>query len=772
METKDTEGQSKRPPEDQEAAVAHWLKELEACRKREQKFRKEGKTILDLYENTDPSAQPFPILTSNTDTLFPALYSQVPRPVVQRRFKDADPLGKAASEAGKRMLEFLLDTNLEGYETYDQGISHAVLSALLPGRGWTCAKYDATFADDEETVLKWETVCSETKLWNRVYHGYATKWSAVPWIAYEEYLDRDECTRKFGDELATRLRYTDAITGKHDEKGDTQEKATGERKVTCVYQIWDKDGGRKIRYVSEQIKDTYLLVEDDPLELTGFFNTPEPLIFFQKPHSLIPTALYHIYENQAKELNKIQVRLNHLIDCAKARGFYDGELGDDLKKLFDTPEGGLVPTDKGASLAADKGLQNTVWFMPLDQIRVMINELYTARESCKQVIYEITGISDILRGATKASETLGAQEIKSQWGTLRLKRLQKAVQRYTRDLLRIYLEIAATKFSEETWAKATGLPFVTSAQRQQLEQVAMMAHQMQQPLDPQTQAKLQAPVWGQVLALLKNDLARAYRIDIETNSTVEPEAAEDQKQIAELMTAMGQYLNGVTPLVVSGALPFGAAQGMLLAISRRFRFGAEVEDYIQAMQPPKPPEDNNAEAQQAHMDSQAKMQQMQLQTTQQSNELALKQQVMDAEKQLLQKKVDLELRDIELQAREQACKHQEMMTNEKLAMRESTFQTKVSATDKVRSIKDASSKREEQVAKQADNKLATGVAAMQGTIEKMAEMQTQLVAHLQQQSKMQAEQMTQLMQAMTAPRKKRAIRGQDGRIEAVEESVA
>jgi hypothetical protein len=59
----------------------------------------------------------------------------VPVPVVQRRFKDEDPLGKAAALAGQRLLAFLLDTNLDGYETFHDVMLSGVMNGLLPGRG-------------------------------------------------------------------------------------------------------------------------------------------------------------------------------------------------------------------------------------------------------------------------------------------------------------------------------------------------------------------------------------------------------------------------------------------------------------------------------------------------------------------------------------------------------------------------------------------------------------------------------------------------------------
>jgi hypothetical protein len=132
-------------------------------------------------------------------------------------------------------------------------------------------------------------------------------------------------------------------------------------------------------------------------------------------------------------------------------------------------------------------------------------------------------------------------------------------------------------------------------------------------LDPKTQEMLSLPVWGDVLKVLRDDMQRAYRIDIETNSTIEPEAAEDQKNISELMNALAQYLNGVGPMVAKGVMPFEAAQSMLLAISRRFRFGNEVEDYIKQMTPPK--DESGAEREKILAEQQAKKEETQVKSS-------------------------------------------------------------------------------------------------------------------------------------------------------------
>lgn len=628
-------------PNETSATVKYWLNEIASARKREKDWRREGTRIREIYDGTKTEETPFNILFSNTETIAPSLYSMVPRPVVQRRFKDDDPMGRAAAMAGQRILEFLLDTNVDGYETFNESMKSVVLDALLPGRGVSSVKYDATIEGEGDAQVKTgELVCCDSRSWDRVYFGFARKWSKMPWIAFEEHLDEDSALELFGPEVTAKINFT---TGEDEDEEEGEKKSgddsdMGERKTALVYQIWDKEGGRKVRYISPHYKDGYLKVQDDPLQLTGFFSTPRPIQFVETTNDLNPVPPYRLYENQAKELNRLTRRINRIAEAIKARGIYDSALGGDIENVMKADDNMLVPSDKSSSLAAEKGLQNAIWFLPIQELIVTHEKLLLARETCKQTIYEITGISDIIRGATKASETLGAQQLKSQWGTLRIKPKQAEVQRYARDMLRLMLEIAATKFSEETWAQMTGLPYSTTEQVQQAQKIMEAVQKQMAALPPpappqpgqppagpqvppalqqaaqQAQAILQKPSWKAVLTMLRTDTQRAYRIDIETNSTVEPEAAEDQKNIADLMNSMGQFLNGVGPMVEKGIMPFEVAKNMLLAISRRFRFGSEIEDDIKAMKAPPPKqEDNGAQVEMEKLKQQAQIEQAKMQ---------------------------------------------------------------------------------------------------------------------------------------------------------------
>lgn len=656
--------------------------------------------VLEIYSGKKKDEIPFNILFSNTQTLLPANYSAVPRPVITRRHKGDDPIGKAAASAGEKCLSYLIDTNTEGYETFDECMKSAVLDALLPGRGVTTVKYDANVeelptqsvdSDDPDSgeekeppapdlYKKGELACGETRTWSRVYFGYAKKWSKVPWIAYEEDVDQTEATRLFGENIASKLTYAPQSRqedDKQDSDRDKDEESKSQVKTCRIYQLWDKDGGKKIRYLAETYQDGFLREEGDPLGLTGFFNCPKPIAFIEKSNDLSPVAPYLLYENQATELNRLTVRINQLIKAIKARGIYDSALGQDIKNLMSADENELVPADKSASISAESGIDKSIWFMPVEKLITVLRELYAARESCKQVIFEIMGLADIMRGSSQASETLGAQEIKQAWGGLRLKSTQKEVQRYARDLLRMFLEIAATKFSESTWAQMTGLPYLTSEQVMELQQMGVAAQQALtlNPQDPaavqemqRIQQEMQKPQWSQVLDVLKNDVQRSYRVDIETNSTVEPEAVEDQKNIAEVMNALGQFLNGVTPLVTAGVMPFQAAQAMMLAIVRRFRFGDEIEDYILQMKEPKPPDEGQKQADAAKQ--QAELQKMQFEQQQAQVDAQARNEEQQLKLQVAREQAALEAQRMRLEAEaareEHAMKMAEMAAKKEL----------------------------------------------------------------------------------------------------------
>ena len=628
----------------------HWDNQISDALKREKKYREKGRKYVEIYEGRKSDEVPFAILYSNTETLLPAVYNSKPIPLVSRRFKDADPVGKAVSEVSNRILKFLLDTESQDYDNFDDLMVTSALEAILVNRGLVRFKYVGT--------LQTECAYGEAVRWDKFFHGYARTWKKVPWIGFEWDMSEKELRDNFQEIKFDLTKFSS--TEELSKDGETTEELTGV-KTFKVYEIWDK-ASRTVRFFSPVYPDGPLREVEDPLNLTNFFPVPKPINFMKKVTTLVPTPLYEQYRQQAQELNDITRRLKAIIKAIKVRGAYNSTI-EGIEKILEAEDNQMVPVENMASMPENAGIDRALYILPINDLVQACQSLYQQREQIKQVIYEITGISDILRGSSVASETATAQNIKNQWGTLRLKRSQKEVQRYCRDCLAILLEIAGSKFELQTIQQMTGLMYLTEEHKGQIKtQLEMQQMQMaqqpggppQQPpqLPPEIQDMLNAPSWEQILEVLRSDVAMSYKIDIETNSTIDAEASQDKQDIAELLNGVSQFLNGVAPLVEKGLLPMDVAKGMLLTISRRFNFGSQLEEALEKMQPPQqkgPDPAEQAKIELAKVEAQTKMQEMQQKAELAKIEHQQKMQALAAEAEFMKLELEIKRAELEIQ---------------------------------------------------------------------------------------------------------------------------
>ena len=674
--------------------VTFWSKEIDFAKKREKRFRQEAEDVVKLYEAQRPEANSFNILYSNTETLLPAVYNQTPRPIVERRFHDSDPLALHAANTMERTLQYLVDSPDQEYEQYDDLFRQAALGALVPGRGVTWFKYDpkiedsaasvgdregaegeagdTKLADEQENTgeiypqaggkVTWETVCGEDIDYDKFLCGYARRWVNVPWAAREHAMSRDDAEENFGEAIAEELEYLSAeADGSMGGKTKDASQNQGSTETAVVYEIWWKQE-KKVVFYAPSLKSKLCLELDDPYGITGFFPCAEPLQFLHKRSTLVPTPLYKAYEPQAKELNRITQRISRILNALKVRGFYDGTL-QGLKELLSAEDNTLIPAKNVAAMQQGQNVQNSVWFMPLEVLIKVLRELYTAQELCKNVIYEITGIADIMRGSSQVSETATAQSLKDKWGGLRLQNMQGALQSYIRDCLRIVGELAGRHFGIETFAGMTNLDYATPQELEQAQQLIAQINQAMSQMPPpqqaappppgapaagpppapqlppqiaqaqqQVQAIMAKPKWEEVLALLKDNLHRGYKIDIETNSTLANTSSEDQQNITNAMGAIAQALQQFIPAVQTGVMTMPAVKEILLSIARRFEFGRQVEQSIAMMpdQLPPPPPDPKVDAE---MEKQ-------------------KQEIQKQQQDLMKQGMDLQQKGMELAGRE------------------------------------------------------------------------------------------------------------------------
>jgi hypothetical protein len=257
-----------------------------------------------------------------------------------------------------------------------------------------------------------------------------------------------------------------------------------------------------------------------------------------------------------------------------------------------------------------------ILWLPLDMVATTIQQLIELRKQLIDDVYQITGLSDIMRGSTVASETLGAQELKSQYGSIRIKDRQDELIRIARDVTRIAAEIMAENFSAKSLLAMSQLEIPTDAdiakQVAPLEQqAAQMAAELKQAMaDPEVQAqakqnpeKAQEAIQGvqqqaqqlqqqvqqlkqtvtieQVMKFLRDNRVRCFTLDIETDSTIAPDENAQKQRATEYVTAMTGFLQQVVPSVQTVPQIAPLAADMIRFVNSQFRVGRQFEQTVE-----------------------------------------------------------------------------------------------------------------------------------------------------------------------------------------------
>ena len=538
--------------------LMYWLSALSRAEKRDNAYHSKVQKIIKRYRDDrgeSNRSSRFNILWSNVETMKPALYSNTPKPQIERRYKDNDPFTRQSSI----VLERALTTNLDLYD-FDTVMRQCVQDLLLAGRGVARIRYvpefgmeidhgDAIESDAEENMnyipeMISEKVVCDYVYWQDFIHAPARNWQDVSWVAFRNYLNRREVEDRFGKDSADGMVFEDSS------KDALLKYQCGHGKAV-VWEIWDKSSGQVLWIAKpEDSKHARLLeVQNDPLGLSGFFPCPQPLLATVTSDDLTPVPDYLLYQDQALELDILTSRISALAKIIRLRGVYDASAEAVQRLLGDSgSENQLIPVDQWSALSQKGGLDSVISWMPIEKMVQVLRELYQTREQVKRDLYEITGIADIIRGSTAPAETATAQQLKGRFATLRISERQKSVARFSRDLIRMMAEVMAEHFSPDTLSAMTGQSVVP-----------------------------------EMLDLFRSEEIRNWRIDIETDSTIAADEIAEKQTRVEFLNATTGFIKEVTPLVQTGALPLSVARAMLLFGARGFKVGRELEGALESL---------------------------------------------------------------------------------------------------------------------------------------------------------------------------------------------
>lgn len=602
-----------KPARDVEELARKWCAEIQAAEKAHQKWLERGAKIEKIYaDDRDPgsaTARKMNVLYANVEALLPAVYMRTPKAKCVRRYRDRDPVARLAS----MILERCIQTSCDLYE-FDQTMFQAVRDRLLPGRGQAWVTYEPTI---EGGQLTYENVVAAYVPWQDFLHSPARTWAEVRWVARRFYKTRGE----LGTWLAEIGLAKDAKAGKKaakniqlDYSSDSKKKSEGddgdERGKAQIWEIHDKTS-RSVIYLAPGSNEHAILGQKPPaIQFMGFFPCPRPLLGITTSKGLIPTPDYAQYQDQAKECDETTARIAVLQKALAVKGVYASDMKE-LAELIEASDNRMIPVSNWAMFAEGGGAKGRIEWFPIDQVMEVLKGLYEIRAQAKMVLDEVSGMSDILRGVTDPDETATAQSIKSKWGSLRVRRIQKDVQRFAADILRLKAEVIAEAFQPRTLMSMAGIDqemlakFVPAPEMPQLPQGVPPEAAQQMAQMAQQQASRQ--FMEQVFALLKDDTARNFRIEVESDSTLEPDMQEEKQAAIEFLTAMGAFLEQGTPIAMQGPEAAKMIGEMLTFAVRRFDKVESLEQVIeQAVEAAAKPREPQPDPEMAKVQAQAK----------------------------------------------------------------------------------------------------------------------------------------------------------------------
>jgi hypothetical protein len=466
-------------PEDKPKSASRWLAMLKDAESADRYYHEQVDAIDKRYAelkklSTRAGNRQLQLLWANLEVMKPTVYSRPPQPVVQPRFKDRKELPRKAGD----VMERALISDVEADDLHD---------TLLLGRDDLCvaARGVVWLTDGERDGVP---VAMAEHLDRKDWRCEPSrKWSEVGWVARRAFMDRREVKDRF-KEVPPTMKFEKRKVGDF----------MGEKKAS-VWEIWHK-ADNCVVWVSEDVED--VLDKREPhLKLTRFFPCPKPAYGTLERGTLTPIPDPVYYLDQLEEINDTTARIAALTDAVKMRGFYPAGTSDvaeaietAFKSLDDRAM--MTPINSLSSLGPNVSLKDAILWLPVVEVMTTIQGLIEIRRQLIEDVYQITGLSDIMRGSTDPNETLGAQELKSQYGSVRVREKQAEMQRLSRDVIRLKGEIMAENVPIDAlmeMAQVDDIPRKADIEKQAQQIQQQCQQQIEQLVQQAMQAQQQSP---------------------------------------------------------------------------------------------------------------------------------------------------------------------------------------------------------------------------------------------------------------------------------------
>ena len=333
--------------------------------------------------------------------------------------------------------------------------------------------------------------------------------------------------KRFGKDVADKINMKKQMVDTEDSSTSDDDTRSPWDKAE-IWEIWDKAKCQVVWY--SEGYDKILDTKKDPLGLRNFFPCPQFFIANATTSLYIPKADYKLAEDLYQEIDILQSRIAIITEAVKVVGVYD-KSAEGIKRVFNEgTDNDLIPIDNWAMFAEKGGIAGSIDWLPIDDIVNALDKLTALRDDTIQLLQQVTGMSDVMQGGLKNQyEGVGQSNLKAQFGSVRIQKLQESFANFVSGLMAIKAEIISRHFDPKTIAIQSNMQMTADAE-----------------------------MLPQAIQLIKNpDMAR-MKVKVRSESLATTDFAALQQERGAFLNALSTYLQSAAPLIEAepSAKPF------------------------------------------------------------------------------------------------------------------------------------------------------------------------------------------------------------------------
>lgn len=372
--------------------------------------------------------------------------------------------------------------------------------------------------DVKEESVELEYVCPRTDFYP---DPDINRWEQARRVAFATTYSREAFREIFG----TRALMTLSDQARTDTVDTDKQKRANKIRVFELHDDYESDPAEQVKWFAENGSD---FIKPKKLEergyeesedwsglynLPGLFPMTRPAMVNNLPDEFYPNLEYYQLVDLLEDINVLFTRMIKVARAIRAKLMYDSSIAGLQEALHEDKDGDTIGVANLAAQLNTAGgdMLKVARYLPIDTLIQSLEQLYRAFDQRLALYFQLTGMSDLLRGLTDGTQrTFGEQQMKERWALNQVAEPQACMATFAAENLDLMCNIALNCFSDETLAKY---------------------------IVPRTLAPEHQRRYAQALTLLRSDAAR-FRVKLATDSTVAIREEYQKEAAKELVNAL------------------------------------------------------------------------------------------------------------------------------------------------------------------------------------------------------------------------------------------